>query len=79
MRFLAALYSNLAFAACEMSEQTGSASKTKRPPLPPQGSRSLNSSPVTSNQNLLLSLIFALRPSAKPYLNTIATERTISL
>jgi hypothetical protein len=38
----AAIYGNLAFTCCEMGEQTGSASETKRPPLGPQGSGSLN-------------------------------------
>jgi hypothetical protein len=47
-----------------MSEQTGSASKTKRPLLPPQESESLNISPLTSNQNLLRFLIFVPRLSA---------------
>ena len=44
-------YGNLAFAVCEMREQTGSASKTNRPLLPTQGSESLNSSPLATSEN----------------------------
>jgi hypothetical protein len=42
-RVAAPIYDNLAFAFCEIDEQTGSANETNRPLLGPQESGSLNS------------------------------------
>jgi hypothetical protein len=52
MRLVTSDFGNLAFSFCEMSEQTGSASKTKYRLLPAQESGSLNISRLTTNQNL---------------------------
>jgi len=43
MRLVTPIYRNLAFACCEIDEQTGSANETNRPLLGPQETGSLNS------------------------------------
>jgi hypothetical protein len=57
-------YDDLAFAVCEMSEQTGSTSETKRQMLGSQGGGRLNNSQLAIKQDAPLFLIFHSVPLA---------------